>query len=449
MTPLRMIVIGLLSLSCSQAFLLAPTSRHHESQHRCAQTLRKVQQQQQEEQGTSIQVNPLVSSVKVSKTVEIFSLVKQMQAEGEEVTSLCVGEPDFLPSRAILDAAAQALQDGETRYTAVTGTADLRNAIANDLKRRKSLAYNPNTEIVVGNGAKQCVFQGIMAIAGKGDQVLIPTPYWPSYPEMVALVGAEPVFVETKAQDGFLLTPQALDASLKANPKIKLLILCNPSNPTGGVHNEERLVELTKVLDKYPQVAVLADEIYERLAYNGEPPAFASMPNMFGRTLTVNGFSKAYAMTGMRLGYLAAPAKLAKAVTTIQSQLTSCAGSVSQAAGIAALTQVSDEELFANVEVMKEKRDYVLGELESMNGVSVAVPPQGAFYVLPDVSGYFGGDDTELCLELLKQKKLALVPGSSFGAPGTVRISYATSMEELQVAMNKLAEFLQEQSVQS
>jgi aspartate/methionine/tyrosine aminotransferase len=288
-----------------------------------------------------------------------------------------------------------------------------------------------------------------MAIAGKGDQVLIPTPYWPSYPEMVALVGAEPVFVETKAQDGFLLTPQALDASLKANPKIKLLILCNPSNPTGGVHNEERLVELAKVLEKYPQVAVLADEIYERLAYNGEPPAFASMPNMFGRTLTVNGFSKAYAMTGMRLGYLAAPAKLAKAVTTIQSQLTSCAGSVSQAAGIAALTQVSDEELFANVEVMKEKRDYVLGELESMNGVSVAVPPQGAFYVLPDVSGYFGGDDTELCLELLKQKKLALVPGSSFGAPGTVRISYATSMEELQVAMNKLAEFLQEQSVQS
>ena len=164
-----------------------------------------------------------------------------MQSEGQDVTSLCVGEPDFLPSRAILDAAAQALLDGETRYTAVTGTADLRNAIANDLKRRKSLVYNPNTEIVVGNGAKQCVFQGIMAIAGKGDQVLIPTPYWPSYPEMVALVGASPVFVETKAQDGFLLTPQALDASLKANPKIKLLILCNPSNPTGGVHDEERL----------------------------------------------------------------------------------------------------------------------------------------------------------------------------------------------------------------
>ena len=299
---------------------------------------------------------------------------------------------------------------------------------------------------MVGNGAKQCVYQGILAVVGEGDQVLIPTPYWPSYPEMVSLVGATPVFCETKAKDGFLLTPQALEETLSTNPKIRMLILCNPSNPTGGVHDETRLKELAAVLEKYPQVGILSDEIYERLSYKGEPPAFASMPNMFERTLTVNGFSKAYAMTGMRLGYLAAPERLAKAVTTIQSQLTSCAGSISQAAGVAALTKVTDEELYQNVQIMKEKRDYVLGELENMKGVTVAVPPQGAFYVLPDVSGYFGGDDAELCLELLTQKKLALVPGSSFGAPGTVRISYATSMEELSVAMSKLREFLHEQS---
>jgi aspartate/methionine/tyrosine aminotransferase len=383
-----------------------------------------------------------------------------------EVTSLCVGEPDFLPPAAVLDAARQAIDDGDTRYTAVTGTAQLRRAIADDLKRRKGVIYNPDTEIVVSNGAKQCVYQGILALIGKGDRVLIPSPYWPSYPEMVTLVGGIPVFIPTHAKDGFLLTPEALEQALSEeensnnNATTKLLILCNPSNPTGGVHNKKRLQELAAVLEKHPHVAVLADEIYERLVYKkegeeeeeGDDDASSSCPSfaqfLWDRTLTVNGFSKAYAMTGMRLGYLAAPAYVVKAVTTIQSQLTSCAGSISQAAGVAALLRVSDEELRHNVKVMREKRDYVLGELDSMPGVTVAVPPQGAFYVLPELAeSYFDGDDTELCLQLLKRKKLALVPGSSFGAPGTVRISYATSMEELKVAMSKLREFLQEENV--
>ena len=243
-----------------------------------------------------------------------------------------------------------------------------------------------------------------------------------------------------------MLTPQALKETLEAHPSAKLLILCNPSNPTGGVHDQKRCEELAAVLSDFPQVAILADEIYERLVYTeSKCPSFASMPGMFDRTMTVNGFSKAYAMTGMRLGYLAAPTKLAKACTTIQSQLTSCAGSISQAAGVAALTKVNDDELDRNVEIMKGKRDFVLKRLAAMKNVHVAVPPNGAFYVLPDVHTYFGGDDTQLCLELLKRKKLAIVPGSSFGAPGTVRLSYATSMEELDVAMTKLQEFLEEQ----
>eukprot|EP00429_Kryptoperidinium_foliaceum_P088150 CAMPEP_0176193244 /NCGR_PEP_ID=MMETSP0121_2-20121125/5384_1 /TAXON_ID=160619 /ORGANISM="Kryptoperidinium foliaceum, Strain CCMP 1326" /LENGTH=448 /DNA_ID=CAMNT_0017531951 /DNA_START=69 /DNA_END=1415 /DNA_ORIENTATION=- len=392
-----------------------------------------------------ITVNPIVASVKVSKTVEVFGLVKQMEAEGEIVTSLCVGEPDFPPPKCVLDAAMAAINEGDTRYTAVTGTADLRNAIANDLKRRKGLEYNPQTEIVVGNGAKQSVYQGILATSGPGDAVIIPAPFWPSYPEMASLVGADPVIVATTADSGYLLTPEALRRTLEDHPNSKLLVLCNPSNPTGGVYNREQLEGLAAVLREYPKVVVLADEIYERLVYEGECISFATMPGMFQRTLTVNGFSKAYAMTGLRLGYVAAPQKLAKAVTTIQSQLTSCAGSISQAAGVAALTKVSDEELENNVQIMKGKRDYVLAELEKMPGVSVAIPPSGAFYVLPDVASYFGGDDTELCLELLKKKKLALVPGSSFGAPGTVRISYATSMDELKTAMSKLAEFLDQQ----
>ena len=392
-----------------------------------------------------VALNPIVADVKVSKTVEIFSLVKQMEADGETVTSLCVGEPDFLPPKAVLDAATEAIGDGQTRYTAVTGTAELRNAIAADLKRRKGLEYNPQTEIVVGNGAKQCVYQGILATCGPGDAVIVPAPYWPSYPEMCALVGAEPIVVETTAETGYLVTPETLRATLEQHTNVRCIILCNPSNPTGGVYHREKLEALASVLREFPHVAVLADEIYERLVYDGECPSFAAMDGMFGRTLTVNGFSKAYAMTGMRLGYVAAPARLAKAVTTIQSQLTSCAGSISQAAGIAALTKVSDKELDDNVEIMREKRDYVLEELSKMKGVEVAMPPNGAFYVLPDVSTYFGGDDTELCLELLKQKKLAIVPGSSFGAPGTVRLSYATSMEELEIAMKKLRDFLEEQ----
>jgi len=403
-------------------------------------------------------LNPLVSSVKISKTVEVFSLVKELQAEGKEVTSLCVGEPDFPPPAAVLAAATRALSDGETKYTAVTGTVSLRNAIADDLQKRKGVTYDAGTEIVVGNGAKQCVFQGLLATCGTGDSVVIPSPYWPSYPEMATLAGAEPVILETKREDGYLIDPSALRSCLKANPNAKMLILCNPSNPTGGVHDAKRLKDLALVLEEFPNVFVLADEIYERLVYvdddegdktsalEGERhTSFASISSaMRDRTLTINGFSKAYAMTGFRLGYVAAPIHIAKAITTIQSQLTSCAGSISQAAGVAALRDVTEEEMESNVVAMKGKRDYVLGRLEQMSGVTVAVPPNGAFYVLPDVSQFFEGDDTDLCLRLLTDKGLALVPGSSFGAPGTVRISYATSLAELGVAMNKLQEFLNE-----
>jgi bifunctional aspartate aminotransferase and glutamate/aspartate-prephenate aminotransferase len=392
-----------------------------------------------------LSLNPILQQVQPSKTVEIFSLVKDMQASGDIVTSLCVGEPDFLPPPAVLEAITDAVTNGDTRYTAVTGTLPLRQAIANDLQRRKNITYSATTEIIVGNGAKQCVYQSILATCGVGDKVLIPAPYWPSYPEMVKLVGAEPIVVETTADNGYLVTADTLQNTLTAHPEIKLMILCNPSNPTGGVYQLEQLQALANVLQhEFPHVWVLADEIYERLIYEGRScPSLASL--LWNRTLTINGFSKAYAMTGLRLGYVAAPQYIAKAITTIQSQLTSCAGSISQAAGIAALTKVTDEELDHNVKIMKEKRDYVLQELSTMSGVTVAIPPQGAFYVLPNVSTYFDGDDTTLCLELLKRKKLAIVPGSSFGAPGTVRLSYATSMDELSTAMSKLREFLQEE----
>jgi len=371
--------------------------------------------------------------------------VKQMEAEGESVTSLCVGEPDFAPPSCVLDAAADAMRAGKTTYTAVTGTIELRNAIADDLKSRKGVEYDPLTEIVVGNGAKQCVYQGLLAACGGGDEVIVPAPYWPSYPEMALLVGAAPVILETAVEDGYLINPDELEKCLQDHPKAKVLMLCNPSNPTGGVHSTELLTKIAEVLVEYPNVVILADEIYERLVYteDGKTTAFASLPGMRERTITVNGLSKSHAMTGFRVGYLAAPARFAKACATLQGQITSCASSVSQAGAVSALTEVPESWLEDNVEIMREKRDYVLGELAKMGGVSVAVPPDGAFYVLPDVSGHYDGDDTKLCLDLLKEKKLALVPGSSFGAPGTVRISYATSMEELEVAMAKMREFLE------
>jgi len=368
-----------------------------------------------------------------------------MEAEGEIVTSLCVGEPDFPPPTCVLEAASQAMSAGQTRYTAVSGTIELRKAISDDLRVRKGISYNPVTEIVVGNGAKQCVYQGLLAACGSGDEVIIPAPYWPSYPEMALLVGATPIILETSVNDGYLITPQSLDECLKNHPKAKVLILCNPSNPTGGVHSTQLLQQIATVLEKYPNIVILADEIYERLVYtdDGQCTAFASLPNMFHRTITLNGFSKSHAMTGFRLGYLAAPERYAKAASVLQGQITSCASSVSQAAGVAALREVDESWLVNNASVMKQKRDYVLEELSKIPNVVVSVPPDGAFYVLPDVSKYYNGDDTALCLDLLKEKKLALVPGESFGAPGTVRISYATSMEELEVAMTKLREFLE------
>lgn len=413
-------------------------------------------------------LNPLLSLIKPSKTVEVFSLVQQLRSEGMDIVSLCVGEPDYAPPPSVLETTSHALHKGEyTRYTAVNGLLELRQAIAKDYQRRKSLTYDPQTQIIVSNGAKQCVWQTILALAGKDDVVLIPAPHWP-YPDMTALTSATPIMIPTKAEQGYLLQPHELRQALQDHPTTKLLILCNPSNPTGGVYTIEQLQELVTVLQDYPQVHILSDEIYERLVYTNDDnveieddftyvdtcPSIATLsPDMYRRTIVINGLSKSHAMTGFRIGYLLAgnPA-IAKAVSKIQSQITSCASSVSQYAAITALTKVSDAELELNYQVMRSKRDYVLQRLSEMPHVTVQVPPQGAFYVLPDISYYCSDakeedadnfDDVALCVELLYQVGLALVPGSAFGAPGTVRISYATSMEELTLAMQKLQDYLQ------
>eukprot|EP00878_Enallax_costatus_P027045 GHUV01029077.1.p1 GENE.GHUV01029077.1~~GHUV01029077.1.p1 ORF type:complete len:426 (+),score=84.05 GHUV01029077.1:51-1328(+) len=280
-------------------------------------------------------LNPLVASLSVSKTMALTDLARSMKESGIDVIGLAAGEPDFDTPEEIVEAGIEALRDGFTRYTPNTGTSNLRQAICNKLKVDNGLDYSPD-EIVVSNGAKQAIWQGLLATVSPGDEVIIPAPYWVSYPEMARLANAKPVVVNTTPDQGFIMMAQQLEAVL--TPRSRLLILCTPSNPTGAVYSLEQLQAIAEVVSRHPRLLVMSDEIYESICY---PPAqhhsFAALPGMWERTLTVNGFSKAYAMTGWRLGYLAAPKHFAKAAAAIQSQSTSGASSIAQQAALAAL----------------------------------------------------------------------------------------------------------------
>eukprot|EP00624_Nannochloropsis_granulata_P007118 evm.model.NODE_6442_length_21107_cov_24.898565.5 len=393
-------------------------------------------------------LNPLLSSVAVSKTIEIHAMTKNMEARGEAVVSLCVGEPDFAPPAEVIEATIQAVREGHTRYTAVTGEATLRAAICKDLETRKGIKYAPE-EIIVGNGAKQEVYQAVLALCRPGDEVIIPAPYWPSYPEIVKLAGATPVILETKAADGFLVDPEALSAAI--TPKTRMFIFCNPSNPTGAVHPPS-VVDAVGAILKRPHakhVWALSDEIYERIVYDTPHKSLAAVSGLRDRVLLINGFSKAFAMTGYRLGYLAGPLAVIKGCTTLQSQITSCASSIAQRAGTVALG-LPEATMAPSVAVMRKKRDQVMAALAKIPRVTCSIP-QGAFYVLPDISAYYHKttpagkiirDGHELCMYLLKEYKVALVPGDSFGDSSTIRISYATSEEELNIALTRLGDCL-------
>jgi bifunctional aspartate aminotransferase and glutamate/aspartate-prephenate aminotransferase len=344
----------------------------------------------------------------------------------------------------------QHISTGITRYTPNTGTAPLRAAIAAKLASENGLAHTP-ADIVVSNGAKQAIWQALLATCNPGDEVLIPAPYWVSYPEMARLAGAEPVILPSSAEDGFLLRPETLAAAL--TPKSRLLILCSPSNPSGGVYSKADLEALASVIAPHPRLLVLSDEIYEYIVY---PPAvhtsFGSLPGMSARTLTVNGFSKAYAMTGWRLGYLAAHPPFAGAAAAIQSQSTSGASSIAQHAGLAALEVLGKgggAPVAEMVAAFRERRDFVCARLRSLPGVTLASTPAGAFYALFDVSALVGPgasaagfgpvpDVDALCRYFVEAAGVALVPGDAFGAPTAVRLSYAAGMDTLAAALDRL-----------
>jgi aspartate/glutamate/aspartate-prephenate aminotransferase len=397
-------------------------------------------------------LNPRVAALKPSKTMALTDLATSLKEQGVDIIGLAAGEPDFDTPAPIIEAGIDALKKGITRYTPNTGTSALRQAICSKLESENGLKYAAN-EVVVSNGAKQSIWQALLATCAEGDEVIIPAPYWVSYPEMARLAGATPVIVDTTSQDGFLMSPEKLEAAL--TPRSRLLILCTPSNPSGAVYPLETLQAIAKVVEKHPRLLVLSDEIYEYIVY---PPAkhysFGTLPNMFDRTLTVNGFSKAFAMTGWRLGYLAAPKHFATAAGVVQSQSTSGASSIAQHAALAALSMGTHGGPLVQemVESFKERREYVVKRFREIPGVMLA-EPEGAFYALPDVADLIGPgasgknfgpveDVDAMARYLVEKANVALVPGDAFGAPTCIRVSYAASMETLEKALNRIADAL-------
>jgi aspartate aminotransferase len=388
----------------------------------------------------------ILNNVKPSPTIAISALAAELKAQGKDIISLGMGEPDFDTPDNIKEAAIKAIKGGDTKYTAVDGTAVLKKAIINKFKRENNLDYK-SSEIIVGTGAKQIIYNALMATLNTGDEVLIPTPYWVSYPDMVLLGGGTPVFMQSKAENNFKILPQNLEEKITKNSK--WIILNSPSNPTGACYDATELRALAEVLLRHPQVNILSDDIYEHLIFDGLK--FATIaevaPELKSRTLVVNGVSKAYAMTGWRIGYGASSNEaLIKAMSMLQSQSTSSPSSISQAASTEALNGTQDY-LKTNAKIFEKRRDAVVSALNGIDGVDCNIP-NGTFYVFPSCYNFFGKktpakktiqNDNDFVSYLLEEALVAAVPGSAFGAEGFFRISYAASEELLLKAINRIA----------
>ncbi|XP_027337641.1 bifunctional aspartate aminotransferase and glutamate/aspartate-prephenate aminotransferase-like [Abrus precatorius] len=397
-----------------------------------------------------ISLSPRVDAVKSSKTVAISDHATALLQAGVPVIRLAAGEPDFDTPAVISEAGMNAIGEGYTRYTPNAGTLELRQAICHKLQEENGIAYTPD-QILVSNGAKQSVVQAVLAVCSPGDEVIIPSPFYVSYPEMVRLADATPVILPTHISNNFLMDPKLLEASL--TEKSRLLILCSPSNPTGSVYPKKLLEEIAQIVAKHPRLLVLSDEIYEHIIYAPATHAsFASLPGMWNRTLTVNGFSKTFAMTGWRLGYVAGPKNFVAACGKIQSQLTSGACSISQKAGVAALGlgYAGGETVSNMVKAFRERRDFLVKSFRKMDGVKIS-EPQGAFYLFIDFSSYYGREaegfgvienSDSLCRYLLDKGLVALVPGSAFGDDSCIRISYAESLTIIEEAVERIKKAL-------
>ena len=392
-----------------------------------------------------------LSRIKPSPTMAVVKKATELKSAGKDIISLGAGEPDFDTPENIKQAAIQAIKDGKTKYTVVDGTIELKRAVIGKFKRENNLIYNEK-QVSVGVGGKHVIFNAILATINPGDEVLIPAPYWVSYPDIVLLAGGTPVVVECEESADFKILPEQIEKNVTKNTK--WIILNSPSNPTGSVYSEQELKDIGEILKKFPNVYIMSDDIYEHVLYTKNKFfTIAQIPELFSRTLTINGLSKSYAMTGWRVGYAGGPENIIQGIAKIQSQSTTNTSSISQAAAEEALNGTQD---FIKIrsDTFKERRDFVVKKLNSIKGLSCK-NPEGAFYVFPNCKDCIGkkdvnkkeiANDTDFVTSLLENTGVAVVQGSAFGKEGYFRISYATSMKNLSRALDKIEEYCKQLS---
>ena len=391
-------------------------------------------------------ISDSLKRIKPSPTIAVSQKAKELKAAGKDVIGLGAGEPDFDTPENIKNAAIKAIKGGDTKYTTVDGTNALKEAIVKKFKRENNINYTVD-QITVGAGGKHVIYNLMMATLNKGDEVIIPAPYWVSYPDIVLLAGANPVVIECSEEQGFKLSAKDLES--KINNNTKWLILNSPSNPTGACYSEQEIKNLSQVLKRNPHVNILSDDIYEHITYDGfKFFTIAQIPEIKNKVVTMNGVSKSYAMTGWRIGYAAGDREIIKAIAKIQSQSTTNPSSISQAAAVEALNGKQDF-ISVRAKAFQERRDFVVNSLNAIEGIN-CIKPNGAFYVFPSCKGLIGkkdkngkkiASDTDFVESLLENNEVAVVQGSAFGLEGFFRISYATSMDKLQEAMKRIKLF--------
>ncbi len=391
-------------------------------------------------------ISDSLKKIKPSPTIAVTQKARELKAAGKDVIGLGAGEPDFDTPDNIKQAAIKAINDGDTKYTAVDGTPALKKAIVEKFKKENNLVYTTD-QITVGAGGKHVIYNAMMATLNDGDEVIIPAPYWVSYPDIVLLAGGKPVVMECDEKQGFKINPSDLEKFI--TPKTKWIILNSPSNPTGACYSENDIKAIAAVLEKHKHIYILSDDIYEHVTYEGfKFFTIAQIESLKERVLTMNGVSKAYSMTGWRIGYAAGPKDIVKAIAKIQSQSTTNPSSISQAASVEALSG-TQEFIKKRADSFQERRDFVVNALNAIDGIECLIP-DGAFYVFPSCKGLMGKkdsngneikSDTDFVQSLLENSGIAVVQGSAFGLEGFFRISYATSMDNLKKAMDKISSF--------
>lgn len=390
---------------------------------------------------TTLPLSDRINNLPISQTLAMAAKARELREQGKDIIGLSLGEPDFNTPDFIKEAAIQAINDNYNSYTPVNGYLELREAICRKFKRDNNLTYTPN-QIVVSTGAKQSIANVAMVLLNPGDEVLLPAPYWVSYSAIAQLAEASYKEIPTSIESDFKITPEQLEEAI--TPKTKLVFFNSPNNPSGVKYTEEEYRALGKVLERHPHVFILCDEIYEHINYEGENFSLAAIPELYDRTITVNGVAKAFAMTGWRIGYIGAPEWIAKACTKMQGQITSGANCIAQRATIAALDAPVSKIKYM-IDEFKSRRDMMLELLSEIDGIKTNLP-KGAFYIFPDISAYFGknlkgttiNNASDFAMYLLEEANVATVTGDAFGTPNCIRISYAASKEQLKEAMKRI-----------